>query len=1210
MLAPEIANLVQFFYPIGNTPAVSLTQDLPSKKKADLLLLGCGDVRHILFTVHTEQQCRDPRPLDVTCCDVDTAVIARNIVLLSLVLDDVDGANDQLIWNLFYHFRIDEGSLGLLQTQTTKLLSLSTSLHTWQQSEYGRVIRMCDSISLERVRDLWRFYGEKREGDVLRHFKKKLDDGMRVSQEFQKSVIGDNMSVITGIRAAAPACLQATRALGDLYKIYWAFGTTETDKTARSRAVNFNPMFAPKDGNMFLHYGTDPVLGFHIGSSYVPIKPTSPHSGSSAANPELHEIVKTAKTEFGTWTKSFRAHFRADLVTLRFFVGDAVAFAYTLQQIRTTGPSKSSHWYRDRYHFEPLVLDDESYSKTSAPLVFDVIDTSNLIDHLGALNLLTATSPLLRNSLSATLYSEKLVRTQETQISLLETLLCGDMPTVTSLLALVPVEVATSTAFSSAGDEALCQDTSGPSSKAGQVFSRIAWKRPLNSGDVAINTLGLIHFDSAGLAQVLYRVLLTMFADADVSKLLARMQSPQTQSLPTYNRASFVAFLCLVKTRTSADWDKAMEDLLDLMNQDTSPAFANTYMQELCLWMHLKGLHSVDILKRSPHSLTGHSQTGTLQGWQNMPPMVSVTLRVPRSKLDPFIAETIKVGVTPPLHAILQSSPRAASQWQNMFAETQIGFGTLNAKGSRHSDSFEVEIEEDQLGWKGKSPMFISFYVPSWILLQEPCTATVSLAIPHSPTTTRIFASSLGRNLSIFTAKQEEVAHVYITKNQPHQSDVMSIHGFYSEDVKNEVGPDGNSETTITATVNEKTGQISSFTTRVQILSEQSKALLKDGSRITQSLRSPFNYALSLKNGPSFNANFPAPVLDSTVRVRIARKSSYLELVADVAKSKDWSALRSFMYPVFLDSGSPALWNMPHVNLSSLPTIDLNNPSSERLQWLRTHLPTMWSAPETAVKFNPSLPAPPNTRARVDFKDGLFHIFLGFSGTAGPQASVYGIDCPEEKGVQMLVFVSKMLLDISNRTTVLDAAVLPLYTDLMPQIMPALQAMASSTHSPKSIRTSRDELHLWKEALPAWTERCRSWSHKPSCEYVATGKIPLSIKFGERVLCSCGKGTVPTDFMPEFGGWKALAKHCVRMAISPAFASALVDKPIDLSALSSASDAIGQDLNGCQVCGKDEDANGSALMNCSRCHKAKYCSRDCQKVDWKKHKKVCKADGN
>ncbi|KAJ5964055.1 uncharacterized protein N7479_003931 [Penicillium vulpinum] len=204
MLAPEIANLVQ--------------------KKANLLLLGCGDVRHILFTIHTEQQARDPRSLDATCCDVDTAVIARNIVLLSLVLDDVDGTNEQLIWNLFYHFRIDEGSLDLLQTHIPKLLSLSTSLQAWQESQYGRVIRICDRVSLERVRDMWRFYGEKREGDVLRHFKKKLDDGMRISQEYQKSVLGETVNVITGIRAAAPACLETTRDLSDLYKNYWGFG--------------------------------------------------------------------------------------------------------------------------------------------------------------------------------------------------------------------------------------------------------------------------------------------------------------------------------------------------------------------------------------------------------------------------------------------------------------------------------------------------------------------------------------------------------------------------------------------------------------------------------------------------------------------------------------------------------------------------------------------------------------------------------------------------------------------------------------------------------------------------------------------------------------------------------------------------------------------------------------------------------------------------
>lgn len=79
MLAPEIANLVQFFYPVGNTPAVSLTQDLPSGTKADILLLGCGDVRHILFTINNEQEAREKRSLDITCCDVDHCVIGMEI---------------------------------------------------------------------------------------------------------------------------------------------------------------------------------------------------------------------------------------------------------------------------------------------------------------------------------------------------------------------------------------------------------------------------------------------------------------------------------------------------------------------------------------------------------------------------------------------------------------------------------------------------------------------------------------------------------------------------------------------------------------------------------------------------------------------------------------------------------------------------------------------------------------------------------------------------------------------------------------------------------------------------------------------------------------------------------------------------------------------------------------------------------------------------
>lgn len=67
MLVTGIPKVLQLFDPIGNTPAVSLTQDLPPQKNADVLLLGCGDVRHILFTIHTEHLAHTRRSFDITC---------------------------------------------------------------------------------------------------------------------------------------------------------------------------------------------------------------------------------------------------------------------------------------------------------------------------------------------------------------------------------------------------------------------------------------------------------------------------------------------------------------------------------------------------------------------------------------------------------------------------------------------------------------------------------------------------------------------------------------------------------------------------------------------------------------------------------------------------------------------------------------------------------------------------------------------------------------------------------------------------------------------------------------------------------------------------------------------------------------------------------------------------------------------------------------
>jgi hypothetical protein len=55
MYAPVVVDIVTYFYPVGNTTAVHLTRNLPPEEDADILLLGCGDVRNILFTAYADQ---------------------------------------------------------------------------------------------------------------------------------------------------------------------------------------------------------------------------------------------------------------------------------------------------------------------------------------------------------------------------------------------------------------------------------------------------------------------------------------------------------------------------------------------------------------------------------------------------------------------------------------------------------------------------------------------------------------------------------------------------------------------------------------------------------------------------------------------------------------------------------------------------------------------------------------------------------------------------------------------------------------------------------------------------------------------------------------------------------------------------------------------------------------------------------------------------
>ena len=52
-------------------------------------------------------------------------------------------------------------------------------------------------------------------------------------------------------------------------------------------------------------------------------------------------------------------------------------------------------------------------------------------------------------------------------------------------------------------------------------------------------------------------------------------------------------------------------------------------------------------------------------------------------------------------------------------------------------------------------------------------------------------------------------------------------------------------------------------------------------------------------------------------------------------------------------------------------------------------------------------------------------------------------------------------------------------------------------------------------------------------------------------------------------------------------------------------DKVKKDADVCDACGNSQSLLSEKLKKCQGCKVTFYCSKDCQKMAWKAHKKVC-----
>ncbi|KAK4174694.1 hypothetical protein QBC36DRAFT_302619 [Triangularia setosa] len=1189
------------FASVDITPAISLTRDLPQGLPADILcIVGPDLAHHLLFTLASEKGLPQRKRIDVTACaegEQGVHQIARNILLFTLILDSK--TTTEQAWSIYYDVWLTPSNLTTLQSQAKTLVALSPSLEAWCSSPY-RQLRFCDSKTLELVRDIWISYTTSSSPGSGQNFQGVLERSRRRKDEVYGQ---EGQAVVTSsARSCAPLSVGGlVEALTELTEENWQ-GTVKKEEEKKPNPV-FAAALASNDEKerRVLEYPTDPLIGFHLASANAPLTPLSPFRIENADKKDIKErIVETARMQWGSWVEAFREGVESSRVTVRFTAVDWFSFCWTLKRNKDCGELEAG-WFRREVGFEVLRLDPGEYGADGkAPRDFDIVDTGVLADEKGVLNVLVAGLGLLKRLPLATIYTDCYAKDHE---AILE----GHTTAFSLLLGLTPGEYWTNSTSVAVVDEVLAtfSERYGSEGRSRGIQSRLAWK--WNSLQVSgqrdqlsVGAQDLILFFEGVLARI--------FKAYELSRDSSKRRGPHHQF--HFNTAS--AILRVMCDRLGLDFHQVLDEYSTL----SADVRAGSMHQDIKGW----GTCGVPEPSREAYSLGQlyENDGPDFVKWTSMPDSVGLTFAVPAEKWQPVAQSSRDEGIPLPMKVRIREA-------EFEYTNYQLSFGTITTVNSPDQDDFLVQVDEDKEGWSGSSDMVVSLYVPLTVLAGFVGSGiSVSLCTADPFYNRLAYKKVLGNpDCEIHTVPLDKVLISKLLPGQRFlQNGAVSVDSATEKLGESEITP--SMAPVFRAKLDDKVeGNVFQVIGHIDITSDEGRGLLADKTApIKMEQVSPFTIEVV------FGAQklvlpivFSVPIAKERCALRVARKSQYVEVVASLVKPLDVPQLDTHILPstVIQPSGIPATLNIPHLNLDNLPILSIDEDEDEdpRIKFLTTLTSLIFSGRERRLReevneqddnYTGLGPSP-----RLNFKESLFTMFMLSSGLQGGQTGLFAISDPKNGGIHMLLFVNAIRLDGPHATVVLDAAILPFTKALVDSKELEGFLLLIRTLECCTITVDDEELKMWKKALPAFVERCRTWEHNPkTCEYATHSAdkeqktIPLSLMEGQQVICSCGQGKLPVDFIP-LPEWDATAaRYSTRVAISPVYASQLVEDIIDPELARGLAGGTEKRPETCRACGKAEDEEERVVLKkCSRCLKVKYCSGECQKRDWRKHRMEC-----
>lgn len=633
--------------------------------------------------------------LDFTCCEKDAETIARNVIILSSIMENTKSTHLLALWKLYYHVFIDRDTLTILQTQANKLLRYQASLTEWEKSPYRSLIRFCDSTTFAKVARIWRLYAVgwfdcPKFIEIQESVKCQWDEAQRVHQQ-KEMQSGCPLDCIT---SSAPLHLEGRSHTQRDYNNFWKSGTCLEGKDVSLVLSIANPMFLSCQAKI-LHNNTDPLRGFHLSVGHVKLSEDSPikiYDEISDSEQGLCHGMRVAFAQFVAWCSAFRASMSR--VVVRYVNSDAAVLGHVLQHYRSRNNARRAHWYRSGWGFTTLILDSRDYSKAGrAPMCYDVISTWNIADRLGSWNTIAAGAPLLKPDQTSSLLMglRQPPSTAQSMPSTTRETLRGDVTAMALLMGLDVLQIRCDSTATWHGDvlDLWCPKRTLVWKPI--VFSEVYYVAEELAGFVC-NFFRSIFHDQVGTSQ-----------DSEHSSCSSNGSTSALDNNQAYTRPSLGLILQHMKKTCVVDWELFIRSLLGMLQEENVLDTGHIHFSSLLVQLYILGLYSHDDL------LINHSnrRPAIFRNWNEIPDLVCITLVVPKSALAIF--NDYRAEDLAPL-CQLEIFPSSESR-QATYTDLQIGYGSLTTSGPPNSNRYQVHVEEDPAGQVGNSPLIVSAVV-------------------------------------------------------------------------------------------------------------------------------------------------------------------------------------------------------------------------------------------------------------------------------------------------------------------------------------------------------------------------------------------------------------------------------------------------------------------------------------------------------------------